>query len=105
MDFSKTFDSVPHHKLLQKLVLVGTCYHGLDFTLHPKYSVFVWARNIPLTVMSSQVFPKAVFWDPSYIYINDLPDSVLSSIPHIFADDTKCIFSLEPQLRNSLLAN
>ena len=43
-------------------------------------------------------FPRGVFWVLYYsslIYVNDLPQSIVSSYPFLFADDTKLLSAIK----------
>jgi len=100
MDFSKVFDSVPHRKLLQKLESIGISGNLLSWfrfyltsqrqcvRVGKEYSTYC---DVLFGVPQGSILGPLLF----VIYINELPNSVLSSIPHMFADDTKCIFSLD----------
>ena len=93
LDFQKTFDTVPHQRLLMKLKAYGV-----------QGSVFAWINSI-LSQRKQRVVVNGTFskWTDVtsgipqgsvlvpvlfIIYINDLPETVESMV-HIFADDTK----------------
>ena len=93
LDFAKTFDSVAHERLLQKVSAFGI-----------RGSVLLWIRNF-LTGRRQYVsingessswkdvlsgVPQGSVLGPILfiLYINDLPE-IVSSTVKIFADDTK----------------
>ena len=91
LDFSKAFDTVPHQKLLHKL----SCY-GVKGSLHSWIKSFLCHRQMKVLVNgeSSQEtevlsgVPQGTVLGPLLflVHINDLPDSVQSSV-RLFADD------------------
>ena len=94
LDFSKTFDSVPHDGLLSKLK-----HYGIDekiwlwiynFRINRKQSVIVDGKQSSLIDVASGV-PRGTVLGPLLflLHINDLP-SVVSSKVRLFADD--CLF-------------
>ena len=106
LDFSKAFDKVPHDKLLYKLNA-----YGIRGPLHDWIKYFLTKRSMRVIVegeASSETtvdsgVPQGTVLGPLLFlcHINDLPDSVKSSIVRLFADDCllyRTIKSLEDQL-------
>lgn len=98
LDFKKAFDSVPHQRLLSKLKsygVIGPLWIWIqDFLLGRRQRVKVngsvssWA-DVTSGIPQGSVLGPILF----VIYINDLPDAVMSTTK-IFADDTKLFRSL-----------
>ena len=93
MDFQKTFDSVPHQRLIQKLSSFGV--HGKillwikDFLRNRTQQVMLNGQksgSIPVTsgVPQGSVLGPLLFT----MFVNDIP-SIVSSPTFLFADDTK----------------
>ena len=91
LDFSKAFDTVPHDMLLHKLD-----HYGIRGTLHTWLSSFLKDRNMKVVLdgedseqakVKSGV-PQGTVLGPLLFlcHINDLPDSVTSTV-RLFADD------------------
>ncbi|MCP4476281.1 MAG: reverse transcriptase family protein [Gammaproteobacteria bacterium] len=99
LDIAKAFDSVPHAKLLEKLVAYGI--HGnllafikdfLDRTQRVKIeNSFSGEMKVTSGVPQGSVLGPILF----LIYINDLPSVISNSGIYIFADDTKISFSVQ----------
>ena len=96
MDFMKAFDKVPHKRLLSKLKSYGISENIINwissFLSGRKQRVAVngyFSKWAPVTsgIPQGSVLGPLLF----VIYINDMPDNILSDI-YLFADDTK-IFS------------
>ena len=94
MDVSKAFDKVNHGCLLQK-------FHEFGFggSLLQWFSSYLMGRYQRVTVLGetsetlpvSSGIPQGSILGPMLflIYVNNLPDSVLTSHVAMFADDTK----------------
>ena len=93
LDFSKAFDSVPHHRLLLKLKSYGTGSSLLawikDFLLGRRKRVGVNGTYSGLAPVTSGVPQGSVLGSVLFvIFINDLPD-IVNSLCQMYADDTK----------------
>ena len=112
LDFSKAFDTVPHHKLMHKLE-----NYGINGSIHKWISHFLMNRTMKVVLdgeSSDEVsvdsgVPKGTSLSPLLFlcHINDLPDSVKSHV-RLFADDCllyRTINSFEDHLilQNDLL--
>ena len=93
LDFSKAFDTVPHKRLLIKLKNCGIRGNVLNwirsFLANRRQRVILrngvsdW-KYVPSGVPQGSILGPLLF----LIYVNDIPDSVLSTAK-MFADDTK----------------
>jgi hypothetical protein len=102
LDFSKTFDTVPHKKLLHKLD-----QYGIRGSVHRWLANFLTKRKMRVTLegeSSQQVtvdsgVPQGTVLGPFLFlcHINDLPDVVKSSV-RLFADD--CLLYREINSQN-----
>ena len=99
LDISKAFDSVPHNVLLAKLEslgISGLLLKWLQAYLSGRCQVVSvnGCRSSSLPVLSG--VPQGSILGPLMflVYINDLPCSVVHSSPLLFADDTKCAYTL-----------
>ena len=92
MDFMKAFDKVPHRRLIVNLRSYGIsdkmCKWVEDFLHNRKQHVQVNGQFSKWSDVSSGIPQGSVLGPVLFVYINDLPDSVLSDII-MFADNTK----------------
>ena len=91
LDFSKAFDTVPHNKLLHKLDdygVRGSINRWLEmFLTQRKMKVVINGNESEEATVDSGVPQGTVLCPLLFIcHINDLPDSVRSSV-RLFADD------------------
>jgi len=93
LDFSKAFDSVPHHRLLMKLEgygISGSVWSWIeDFLVLRNQRVIInGMKSKPAWVLSG--IPQGSVLGPLLfiLFVNDMPETVQSHI-QMFADDTK----------------
>ena len=107
LDFSNAFDKVKHSKLLWKLHQYGIRGRGLAwiraFLGSRSQQVVIDGKeseSIPVTsgVPQGSVLSPILF----LVYINDLPDEVLSRV-RLFADDTALYLTMESKDDSSAL--
>ena len=96
MDFRKAFDSVSHSGLLNKLHsmgIAGKLWKWFQEYLLQRYQCVRVGNSLSTYCNVLSGVPQGSVLGPLLfvIFINDLPDHILSSIPYIFADDTKCL--------------
>ena len=96
LDYSKAFDKVDHGLLLKKMEIYGITGGYLKWVKN-----FLEDRSQTVFLNNSYSYPTAVISGVPQgsvlgpilflIFINDLPNSICSSVPHLlsFADDTK----------------
>ena len=94
LDLQKAFDKVPHQRLLYKLQKAGISGHllawiesflsGRQQRVKIKGNYSNW-KNVLSGVPQGSVLGPILF----IIYINDLPETLKSSLCKVFADDTK----------------
>ena len=96
LDFKKAFDSVSHCKLLLKLRSCGIAgklfnWFKAYLTNRHQYVRINDSCSESLPVLSG--VPQGSILGPLFfvLFINDLPNCLKSSLPFIFADDTKCL--------------
>ena len=96
LDFKKAFDSVSHCKLLLKLRSCGIAgklfnWFKAYLTNRHQYVRINDSCSESLPVLSG--VPQGSTLGPLFfvLFINDLPNCLKSSLPFIFADDTKCL--------------
>jgi ribonuclease P/MRP protein subunit RPP40 len=103
-DFSKAFDTVPHARLIKKLISYGIDGKMLSwvksFLNNRKQRVVVNKDMSEWSEVTSGV-PQGSVLGPTLflIYINDIDDMIESTI-RLFADDTKLFSSTEVPLDN-----
>ena len=98
LDYRKAFDSVPHQRLLVKLEAYGIQGQVLSWIKHFLLDRFqrvvvngVQSKN---TLVTSGIPQGSVLGPIMFlIYVNDLPEGILSSLK-LFADDTKIYRSI-----------
>ena len=96
LDFRKAFDSVPHSKLLSKLRsygITGTLWRWFDAYLNNRTqyvrinNTLSHSVNVTSGILQGSILGPLLF----VLYINDLSNCLSSTLPFIYADDTKCI--------------
>ena len=95
LEFRKVFDSVPHKRLLLKLNrlgISGNLWLWFKFyLLHCQQCVKINNQFSDFLPILSGILQCSILGPLLLlVYINDLPDHVLTSILLLFADDPKC---------------
>ena len=113
LDFSKAFDTVPHAELLHKLkhyVINSTVLEWLKSFLTKRYMRVVVEGEHSKSVYVESGVPQGTVLGPLLFlcHINDLPDSVSSSV-RLFADDCLLYRTIKTQedhlkLQNDLIS-
>ena len=93
-DCKKTFDTVPHNKLLYKLWMLGiTCplWHWFkNYLFNRNHFVFIENPSSSFLSVISGVTQGSVLDPLLYlVYVNDIASSICKSSVYLFADDTK----------------
>ena len=93
LDFQKAFDTVPHYRLLEKLLSFGiankTLYAIKDFLANRTFNVVVGNHKSENYSVTSGIPQGSVLGPLLFVlYINDLPDCIKSFVS-LFADDLK----------------
>ena len=93
MDFQKAFDKVPHKRLVSKLAKYGidenTAKWIEDFLSNRRQKVSVNGKESGWGEVTSGIPQGSVLGPLLFVlFINDMPDNVISNI-FLFADDTK----------------
>ena len=110
LDFCKAFDSIPHTELLYKINQLGISGNVLEwfqsYLSCRRQSVLIDGIHSSMLPVTSGV-PQGSILGPLLfvIFINDLPNSIHSSRPLLFADDTKCIITICSPNDSVLLQN
>ena len=95
-DFSKAFDKIPHHELLQKTsnIGVGGCFPEIISDYLSNRKQFVRADNFSSEILEITIsVPQGSLIGPLFfcIFIIDLLEVFKVSDPYIFADDLKLL--------------
>lgn len=109
LDFSKAFDKVSHSKLLWKLHQYGIRGNALNwihaFLGNRSQSVVLEGEESDLVPVTSGVPQGSVLGPILFlIYINDLPDQIVSQV-RLFADDTAVYLTMEGGDSHRVLQN
>ena len=92
-DFSKAFDSVPHHRLLKKVQaygIQGSLWRWIEnFLKDRKQRVILGSQKSEWKPVTSSIPQGSVLGTILFtIFINDMPESV-PSMMKLFSDDSK----------------
>jgi hypothetical protein len=100
LDFAKTFDKVPHRRLIHKLEAYGVRGELLnwirDFLSHRKQRVVMGREESDWESVSSGVPQGSVLGPLLFvIYINDMPNVITNHPCKLYADDSKIIAEIK----------
>ena len=95
LDIQKAFDSVPHRNILIKLWaagITGSLWKFFKCYLSNRKQCVIVDNQASQWLPVTSGVPQGSILGPLLfiIYINDLPSILNSSLPFLFADDTKC---------------
>ena len=98
LDLQKSFDTVPHLRLITKLKaygIEGNLLRWIKDFLHCRKQRVVLNGKLSDWVYVTSGIPQGSVLGPTLfiIYINDPPDSI-KSLTRLFADDTKLLFTV-----------
>ena len=98
LDFSKAFDMVNHHILLDKLYHYGICgcaHKWLKSYLTNRTQFVTYNSIVSDHQMKKCGVPQGSILGPLLfrVYVNDLPSVCSSALPILFADDTNLFLS------------
>ena len=107
LDFAKAFDSVPHHRLITKLQsygIDGKILNWIKSFLSTRRQTVVLGGAMSDWILVISGIPQGSVLGPVLFvcFINDLPERV-SSLVHMYADDTKLGRRIETIVDNHLL--
>ena len=109
-DVRKTFDSVSHNLLRQKIVNFGFCphfIHLLSSYLDERSQGVKLNKTYSDKITVSSGVPQGSVLGPSLfiLFVNDIPNSIVYGTPSLSADDMKVLFEVEPRQIQSDIDN